>query len=60
VEDHNVPANAATRHDFYVRKAEEAAQHAAVTADPFLRVSWERIADSWRNLAEQMIRTTRI
>jgi hypothetical protein len=60
VEDHNVPANVAARHDFYVREAEEAAQKAEATADPFMRASWERIADSRRDLAKQTIRAARI
>jgi len=49
-----------TRYDFYVRKAAEAAQHAAATADPSMRASWEQIAESWRALAKQTARTAKI
>jgi len=60
VKDHNVPPTADARHEFYMRKAAEAARHAAASADPSMRASWERIAESWRDLANQAIRTARI
>ena len=60
VEDHNVPAGVAVRYEFYMSRAAEAGEKAEATADPFMRASWERIAASWRDLAEQTIRTARI
>ena len=60
VEHHNVPAGVAVRYEFYMRKAAEAGEKAEATVDPFLRASWERIAASWRDLAEQTVRTARI
>lgn len=60
MEDRNVPSTADARHDFYMRKAAEAAQHAPATADSSMRASWERIAESWCDLAKQAVRTARI
>jgi hypothetical protein len=46
------------RYLIYLAKAEEARQKALTAKDPLARYSWEQLAVSWQQLAQQVKRNT--
>ena len=58
--DEDVPANAAERREFFLRRAAEAERMAGEAPDTGLQESWRRIATLWRNLAERTAQVSKL
>jgi hypothetical protein len=58
--DHRLHDPQKERHDYYVARAVDAEKQAQACVDPQARQSWQRVAEGWRELANQLLRMSRL